>query len=134
MIDPNLPINKNAKEIVSRSVHHGAEFKRDHRISSMIQLPLRHFTGLRKDNLASLRFGRFVVIGVSDTIRNIKSGKNPGIRWVVRCSCGRYEIRSTKGIKNLIRGHKNAPNQMCKVCDNTKKISGGFKTYNYGRG
>jgi len=46
------------------------------------------FDGL---NLEGAKFGRFTVIGLHKTIRN---------RWVVRCDCGDYEIRTAKAIRN----------------------------------
>lgn len=42
-------------------------------------------------NLKGVRFGRFTVVGLS---RDVKA------RWVVRCACGTYEMRTAKAIKN----------------------------------
>ena len=42
-------------------------------------------------NFAGVKFGRFTVIGLSRTFK---------ARWVVRCSCGRFEVRRAKAIKN----------------------------------
>jgi len=43
------------------------------------------------EDLSGITFGRMKVIGLA---RDIKK------RWVVRCSCGMYTIRTAKAIKN----------------------------------
>jgi hypothetical protein len=50
-------------------------------------------TKLKSDipNLIGFRFGYFRVIGLS---RNING------RWIVRCDCGDYELRTAKAIRN----------------------------------
>ena len=42
-------------------------------------------------DLTGVSFGRFRVIGLSREVRE---------KWVVRCTCGRYSMRSAKAVKN----------------------------------
>jgi hypothetical protein len=44
-------------------------------------------------NLRGKKFGRFVVIGMH---------KHKLGRWVVKCSCGKYELRTARAINNPI--------------------------------
>ena len=55
-----------------------------------------------KDNLAGLKFGRFIVIGLSSSHKS---------RWVVKCACGDYEVRKAKAVKNASNGK-----DMCAHC------------------
>jgi len=43
------------------------------------------------------------------------------IRWLVRCSCGNYEIRSSKSIKNHDQ-YDYPEKDMCLSCDDIRKI------------
>lgn len=51
---------------------------------------------LGEEDLTGVKFGRLVVLG-----KFIKRGGNRA-RWVVKCDCGRCEVRSRKAIKNGI--------------------------------
>jgi hypothetical protein len=53
-------------------------------------------------NMAGKKFGRFTVIGVLAD----DGGKNRGCRWVCRCVCGDYEVRSTKAIRLMLTAPK----------------------------
>lgn len=46
-----------------------------------------------KPNLLGARVGRFTVVGLS-----LLEGS--GLRWIVRCVCGWYSLRSTKAVRN----------------------------------
>lgn len=43
------------------------------------------------ENLTGLKQGRFTVIGLSSTVKG---------RWVVRCRCGAFELRTAKALTN----------------------------------
>jgi hypothetical protein len=47
-----------------------------------------------QEDRAGQRFGRFTVV------RYHTSSKATGSKWLVRCACGEYEIRSSKAVKN----------------------------------
>jgi hypothetical protein len=68
---------------------------------------------LTSANLTGIKFGRFTVIGMS---RDIKGQENTGGRWVVRCSCGDYEVRTAKSIKN-----PNNKDDMCRICNKARQ-------------
>ena len=46
--------------------------------------------------MIGLRFGRFTVIGCLDIWKHSRA------KWIVRCDCGHYEIRSAKAIRNPV--------------------------------
>lgn len=109
-IDPNLPVNKTAALVVSKSNEHGVDFSGSHRISSMTPLPTTQFWGLKEHDLTGKKSGRFIVIGCSLWRPNNWKKSTNSVRWVVRCGCGRYEILTTKAVK------KNHPDTMCVEC------------------
>ena len=67
-------------------------------------------------DLRARKVGRFLVLGLADSQKlGIKKG-----RWVVRCSCGRYGIRTAKAIRNP----KNV-DDCCLICRHTRYLGGG---------
>lgn len=50
-------------------------------------------------SLQAQRWGRWTVIGYA---LQQPEGKNAKASWVVRCTCGRYETRSTKAIRRAV--------------------------------
>lgn len=114
-IDPHCPVDKTAAFVVSRSSEQGINFRKKNLISSMSPLPTRMFNGPRKDDLTGRKSGRFTVIGYSTIIPGRGSLRNPG-RWVVRCSCGRYQIASTKAVKS-------STYTMCRECSVTRQLT-----------
>ena len=111
-IDPNLPVDKIAALVVSKSSEPTQTFTRNHKITSMVPLPMQQFWGPRKDDLTGLKCGRFTVIGCS---LYRAPGKVNTVRWVVRCSCGRYQLLTSKAVK------KNHPDTMCVECIRFKR-------------
>ena len=109
-INPNLPIDKKSKIVVSKSIHHGCDYNPGSRMTSMVPFPTRQFLGPQKHNLSGRKTGRFTVIGISSQFRK---PSRDGERWVVKCSCGRYEIRRMKSIKNATN------TDACGECKNT---------------
>lgn len=54
-------------------------------------LPTMPFPGSGNDDLTGRRFGRMRVVGYS---------AEKGGRWVVRCSCGVYTLRTARAVRN----------------------------------
>jgi len=97
-VDPNLPIDKTAALVVSKSSHHGFDFKCGSKITSMTPLPTRQFPGLKEHDLTGKIFGDFIVIGCAVWIPN-NGGRN-SVRWVSKCRCGRYQMFTSKAVKS----------------------------------
>lgn len=100
MIDPNLPIDKIAALVVHKPKEQTRDFRRiEGYISSMSPLPLGVFNGIKEHDLTGVKYGRLTVIGFALFRPNNWKTSTNSARWVVKCSCGRYEIRTTKSIK-----------------------------------
>lgn len=113
-IDPNLPVNKSANFVVSKSNESCTNFHPGDMLTSSIMLPTRNVPH-NVPNYTGLKKGRLIVVGLSDSFRK---GNGKGLRWVVRCSCGRHEIRTSRILK------KGNQSDMCNVCKSTA-----FKKY-----
>lgn len=103
----DAPIDKIAALVVSKNNDTQMEFNNKRHITSMYPLPTHMFRGLSHHDLTGKRCGRFTVVGCA--LFKSKSKTN-STRWVVKCACGRYQMLSTKAVKN---NHKNS---MCVVC------------------
>lgn len=101
-------INKTARLVTGKGFHFEPVLKpyEDH-ITTDIRPAIRK---LQKGclDLTGVRFGRFVVIGLSKDINN---------RWIVRCDCGNYEFRTAKSIRN-----PNNSLDRCVICRKTHYI------------
>lgn len=90
-IHSRVPVNKTAALVVSK----GFEYQPEKIICRRDQdcpIPTRDISkNINIENLAGLKFGRFTVIGLARDVPK---------RWVVRCSCGTYSIRTAKAIKS----------------------------------
>jgi len=96
------PINKTAAIVVSKGFSY--ETKTIHSLVLFSENPLKTVPPPKHDNFIDLTgamFGRFTVIGWSYDKKK---------KWVVRCSCGNYEVRTKKCIQ------QNAKDQMCIKC------------------
>lgn len=95
-IAPLAPVNKTASLVTSVSKDNFEFSNNGARKTFDVQPKLT--TDLRKYKLLDLRgykYGRMTVIGLADE-QNLKKNS----RWVVRCSCGRYEHRKARAIRN----------------------------------
>ena len=71
-----------------------------------------------------VRVGSLVVVGYFGLDNNIKSlnGKTrchqQRHRWLVRCTCGRYELRTQKGVRRAIRNYGETDSKVpcCQQC------------------
>ena len=98
-IDPNLPIDKTAAFVVSKSSHQGFDFKCGDKIVSMSPIPTRKFPGFKQHDLTGVKFGRFTVIGCATFVpKNYLTSRANTVRWVAKCTCGRYQIFTTRAV------------------------------------
>lgn len=83
------PINKTAARVLSR----GDEYMPDKRVQNVhSELPLPTVQcGHNRDDLTGFRRGRLVAVGVWAERTD---------RWVMRCDCGAYTVRSAKAVRN----------------------------------
>lgn len=87
---------------------HRLEDVRNKGVSTLCPQPLfRDLTGLKK--------GRLTVVGRCDTVNG------NGSKWLVRCTCGRYEVRRTKALRPV------NPNDRCNECYDLERIRLGLK-------
>lgn len=92
--------------------------------------PMRSFVtpnGGANVDLTGTRFGRFTVVGLLAEA----GGKNRGDRWVVRCACGDYEVRSPKAIRLILAGfgelERNPMAGRCYDCMQLEKIKNDYR-------
>ena len=83
------PVNKQAARALGGGVVYEPTFKGDVRVFDN-PLPLRPVLP-GQPNLAGKKFGKFTCLGLA---RDYK--KN----WLVRCVCGKYELRTARAISN----------------------------------
>ena len=101
------PVDRVAARVVYGK---GTHFNPDKTVQtgdSALPIDVRPLTSLDRRNpnftdLTGFSFGRFRVLGLADETHG---------RWVVRCSCGRYSLRTAKAIKNQANA-----NDACEHC------------------
>ena len=102
------PIDKTARLVVQKGEHYNSPAKRQEGLSHWDFQPnffnIPHGSSVRKGE----RFGRLVVLGK----RNMRKIKGKATRYVVRCDCGDFEIRTYKGLV----GGLNTENDRCYIC------------------
>lgn len=92
-IAKKVSINKTAALVTGKGVRFESRKKFN---SSHSESPLRTVpANKRETNYTGKRFGYFVVIG---KYWKKKAGGKP--TWVVKCSCGHYETRTSRSINN----------------------------------
>lgn len=92
------PVNGIAARVVSEGVNFEYRLK-DGAVNSPLPLPVRPLTEFElmhpgAQDLSGIRSGRLVVVGFSSEAKG---------RWVCRCCCGVYVLRTAKAIKSLAR-------------------------------
>ncbi len=114
----SAPLDITAARVTSRGERYEPTFKpsRERFDAPPLCVPLdemddqvREFAAL----LIGTCFGRMTVIGYA---REQGSPKKRS-RWVVRCSCGYYEIRKVKAIRNPMNS-----NDCCQACEHTVRF------------
>ncbi|MEK6883384.1 MAG: hypothetical protein AABY22_27400, partial [Nanoarchaeota archaeon] len=119
-----IPINSTAARVISKGIHYVPKIK-DKRFNSENPIP----TIKKQDFNNSSQFkdftgnkhGRFIIQGLVD-VKNLAKGKNFRAKWLVKCSCGNYETRTSSAIKNHANNPGKYDEDMCKNCEDLKKI------------
>lgn len=118
-IAASVPLNVTAATVVSSGEHYEPKFTNQAHWKE--PPPIRPFpkhapTSL--PNFTGKQHGRLRVLGLH---RHPDGNKNAGLRWVVRCVCGRYELRSTKALK-AERVTDDGQGDRCQACVHTRKL------------
>lgn len=102
------PVNKTSGLVISQGIHYTYHGKVNRNESSS-PIPTRPLSDIHGDvrHAVGARFGRFTVVGLAVS--------RP--RWVVRCACGRYALRTMRAMTNP----KNTQD-CCDVCRNLLEL------------
>jgi hypothetical protein len=114
-IDPYLPVNKIAAFVVSKSEEKGVKLNIGDQLFSSTPLPTTAFTGRPEHDLTGRKCGRFTVMGCA-VYR--APGRVNTVRWVVKCTCGNYQIMTSKAVKR----NKDNPEMACLACQQTRHL------------
>lgn len=113
-----MPIDRTAAKVVSTGPDYSlSDYKPPNTVDSVLPYPLLNCP---KDveNLLGEKWGRLEVIGFHSTRRTGRSKTHfASNKWVVRCACGMYSIRTSQAIKR-----KSNPDECCGKCDYLKII------------
>ena len=118
----STPVNKTAGVVMSRGIHWESQRKdgdAQHWKAPPKTVPVPDDN--KGPSLIGAKVGRFTVVGYLGKLSNKPAAKG---RWLVKCTCGDYEARSAKAIKNP-RNHVD----MCVDCRHFEHIK-----HNHGRG
>lgn len=105
------PVDRVAKRVTDQGSEYQFPINTGTMVHSETPLPTKPSKSKRK--IVGTKFGRLQVIGLF-SLRKSSEGKN---LWVVRCACGRYEVRTGKAIFNP----KNA-DDCCHKCRHTEQV------------
>lgn len=109
------PLNVTAGKVMSIGIHYTPDLSKSSHELHENQPPIRpipeHSLHSCQD-LPGKKVGRFTVIGLAEEFNPKKNA-----RWVVRCSCGRYEFRKAKALRN-----PSNIDDCCSECKNLKMI------------
>lgn len=103
-IKEHVPINKAAAIVTSKGFEYTPERKR-REFFSPYPIPIGAKIYRHEIDHTGVRIGRLIALG--------KSKENPK-KWVVRCDCGNYALRSSKTFKNF--GKTPNSQHMCAEC------------------
>jgi len=108
-----VPIDKTARLVVQKGEHYAPDVKIQEGKEHWENQP--HFYPIPKNSIVKKgqRQGRLVVLGK----RYRSDSRNTPPRYIVRCDCGRFEVRTSRSIRN----HKNI-NDRCDFCWNNARI------------
>lgn len=98
------PINSQAAKTMGRGIQYEHKFKDGAPEHWKAPPKIRKAGPTTHEDLTGTEFGWFKVIGLHAERRG---------RWIVRCSCGDYEVRTPKAIKNPMNS-----NDKCRECRN----------------
>lgn len=113
----HVPANKTAKNVLSAGVHY--EYKNKDKNKFHSETPEKIIKPNNPDqgfiDYTGHKHGSFTVIG------RVKNRNGCG-RWLCKCSCGNYEQRSSKSIKNHIDNPEKYDPDICVACADLRKI------------
>jgi len=116
----SIPVNKTALRVILPGIDYEIEIPKSHKIydnqPSIRSISKSMYNDPNFIDYTNIKFGRLVVIGVSedtpkssryhakaidehDFIMSKKIVKRTNCKWIVRCACGKYEIRPSKIIR-----------------------------------
>lgn len=110
-------VNRTAKNVLSHGVSYHTRINPQIFHSEKPNFKTVDFTGPCKLNLTGKKIGRLIIVGYVGKSRG-KSNR-PG-RWLVKCLCGKYEIRTTTSLNS------EHDDKMCAECLYTEKIRRNF--------
>ena len=113
------PINRVAFDVSSQGTHFSFQPRQLNVVRSDIPLPVTTRCIPGEEDFTGRILGRLTVIGRSD--EPIKNEWFPHIKWVVRCSCGWYERRRSKVLREM-----KPQDQMCSSCKLLEQRKAGF--------
>ena len=109
------PVDRTAARVTSQGPKWVESSAKNDRYFSPVPHPTRPLAW-NQQNLAGRTIGTLTVIGLAAwKAANAKATASQRTRWVCRCLCGWYVIRSTKAIKN--------PNNAEDACDRCRHLA-----------
>ena len=113
------PVNKTAGVVTGKGEpRHERVFNPVSYRSTSPSMRVIPFTGLREHDFTGRRVGRFRVVGYCG---RTKQRHNKRGRWLVKCDCGAYELRTAHALNNP------DATQMCAGCEYTEKLKKGVE-------
>ena len=112
----SIPINKTAGMVTQKGIHFDPEIKIIDRLHTDI-MPETRDPLPNSTDIIGVKNGSFTVVGLYRHCNN---------RWVVRCDCGRYELRTAKAMRNP----KN-DQDACIYCRKWRDIKKSYNKYKY---
>jgi hypothetical protein len=91
----SVPLNSTAAKVMGRGTHWEPKLGDAPHMYHADHPPQMKAPKGNELDLRGQRFGRFLVVGLSTF-----SNQNKAAAWVVRCSCGKFECRKAKAIRN----------------------------------
>ncbi len=115
-IATHKPANITARKVIQKGVNYEYEI---HQFHSDLPLPvIKNLKHLLKNpefkDYTGIKHGTFIVIGYCKF--------NKKHRWLVKCQCGKYEVRTIKALKNHIKNNNCFDQDTCSGCEDLKKI------------
>lgn len=123
-IATHQPLNAQAKNVISQGVHYEYKSKdKFHQntpcdLKSNYEINLMEKNFVEFKNFSGIKYGDLTVIGLA---RFNGSKGCTRSRWLVKCVCGIFEIRTSKAIKNHLENNFREPD-CCKACGDLKVI------------
>lgn len=111
------PIDKTAAKVTSKGPDYSlSNYKPENEVDSVLPYPCLSCP-IGVHDLKGEKWGRIQVIGFHSTRRSGRAKKVVSEKWVVKCACGMYSIRTSQAIKR-----KSNPDECCGRCNYLKII------------